>query len=130
MLKRTFDIELENRTYDIEVENRTYDIELENRTLLVKAGRKIMKRIPKDPDAQLNYSFDYSDWLETGDLIASYLLIDSTDITIESQSNTDTVVTAVISGGIANAEETLTCRVTTTNGLIDDRTIILEMGDR
>ncbi len=89
-----------------------------------------MKRIPKDPSAILNYTFDMTGWLEENDTILSYALENSSGITVDSDSNTDYVVTAIVSGGTEQGEEALTCRFTTLDGLTDDRTIIFEMGNR
>lgn len=85
--------------------------------------------IDKDVEANLAYTFDWSTWLEEGDTIASadYSVAarrnDPTPIVIESSgitdSNTDTYVQ--LSGGQADKVYIVTCKVTTSDGLIDRR---------
>ena len=85
--------------------------------------------IDKDPEAQLSYTFDWSNWVETGDTISTveYTVAarrnDPTPIVIESSgitdSNSDTFVE--LSGGQADKTYIITCKVTTSDGLIDRR---------
>lgn len=85
--------------------------------------------IDKDVEAQLVYTFDWSEWLDAGDSIsqveytAAARRNDPTPITVVSSgitdSNTDTYVE--ISGGQADKTYIITAKVTTTNGLIDRR---------
>jgi len=85
--------------------------------------------IDKDVEAQMIYTFDWSTWLDDGDTIASqeYTVAsrrnDPTPITIESSgitdSNTDTYVE--LAGGALNKSYTVTCKITTNDGIIDRR---------
>lgn len=109
---------------------RTYLLDDEERTFVVKASNTNMKFIDKDPSANLNYSFDLSEWLETNDEIESFLLSASDNLTLISQDATTTVITAVVSGGAPQGQESLTCTFTTTNGYTDERTIVFRMGNR
>ena len=80
----------------------------------------------KDPDAELQYKFNWSDWLVTGDTIDSSVITVSTGITNDGDSivDTDTAVAVQISGGTAGTNYTLACRITTTpGGQVDERTI-------
>ncbi len=79
----------------------------------------------KDPDAVLDYQWDWSSWLPTGDTIASATVTAETGLTVGSYSNTATAVTAWLSGGIVGESYNVTCRVVTANGRTDDRTITL-----
>jgi len=82
----------------------------------------------KDPNAVLDYKWDWSSWLTSGDTITTAnVTIASGDVTINSQSNTTTTVTAWISAGTVGTEATLTARVTTAQGRTDDRTITLKI---
>jgi hypothetical protein len=83
----------------------------------------------KDPDATIDYTVDWADWLES-DTIASAAWVLSTGITLSAQSNTDTTATAWVSGGTAGTTYTATCRITTAAGRIDDRTIRLVVRDK
>jgi hypothetical protein len=85
--------------------------------------------IDKDVEAQLTYTFDWSTWLTDSDVITSvdYEVAarrnDPTPIVIENQgiidSNTDTYVE--LSGGQADKTYIVTCKVTTSDGLVDRR---------
>jgi hypothetical protein len=82
----------------------------------------------KDPNAVLDYQWDWTDWLPAGDTITTAnVSITSGDVTLNSQSNTTTAVTAWISAGTAGTEATLVARVTTAQGRTDDRTIGLKI---
>jgi len=78
----------------------------------------------KDPDATLDYSIDWSDWLD-GDTISSMTYVADTGITVETARNTetDTVSTLWVSGGTVGNQYDIVCRVTTAAGRIDDRTV-------
>lgn len=94
--------------------------------------------IDKDVEAQLSYTFNWSDWLDAGDTIATVVYTvaarrnDPTPITIESSgladSNTDTYVE--LAGGQADKTYIVTCKVTTTDGLIDRRNFRVKCVDR
>lgn len=92
--------------------------------------------VTKDPHAVLPYGFDWTEWLETGDAIASATWTvtspsdDAAPIVVDSDSETDTVATAVLSGGTAGNTYYLTCRITTDNGYIDDRTLTVLVANR
>lgn len=85
--------------------------------------------IEKDPDATLDYSIDWSDWLSQGDSLQtstwtiSTIAGDTAPVTQESTAiNTITsTATIVVSGGGANNIYKLTNRITTDNGLVDER---------
>jgi len=61
--------------------------------------------IEKDPYAILDYTLDFTNWLPSGDTIASITVTaetisgDSTPLAIDSSTNTTTLVTANISAG-------------------------------
>jgi len=85
--------------------------------------------ISKDIEAQLTYTFDWSEWLEGNDTLASveYEVAarrnDPTPIVIEDQGITDndTKTYVELSGGQLDKTYIVTCKVTTSNGLIDRR---------
>lgn len=84
----------------------------------------------KDPDAVLDYTVDWSDWLEAGDAIATSAAVADTGITVTSVLDTDTAVTAWISGGTVGTNYTVRFRITTTGSRTDDRTITLLVRQR
>lgn len=82
----------------------------------------------KDPNAVLDYQWDWSQWLPAGDTISTAdVSLASGDVVINSESNTTTSVTAWISGGTVSTEAQLTARVVTAQGRTDDRTISLKI---
>ena len=81
-----------------------------------------MKPYIKDPDAVLDYEFDWGRWLE-GDTIDTHQVFPSPGITVASSNNSDSVVTVWLSGGVEGQQYSVTCRITTALGRVDDRTI-------
>jgi hypothetical protein len=80
----------------------------------------------KDPNAVLDYKWDWAEWLAAGDTISTAdVTLASGDVAINSESNTTTSVTAWISGGTVSTQAQLTARVVTAQGRTADRTITL-----
>ena len=76
----------------------------------------------KDPNATLDYSFDWSPYLSPiADTITTVEWVLSTGLTKVSESFTTTSATVFVLGGIEDEVETITCRITTAGGRIDDR---------
>jgi len=84
--------------------------------------------IDKDPEAQLTYTLDWTDWLEDSDTISTATWTaaarrnDPTPITVESngiESNTKTYVE--LSGGQADKQYVITVEIATADGLTDRR---------
>jgi len=79
----------------------------------------------KDPDAKVDYKFDWTQWLESGDAIATSSFVASTGITLSSESKTDTSAVVWVAGGTVGKTYTVTNRITTTAGRINDLTMSL-----
>lgn len=83
--------------------------------------------IQKDTEAQLVYTFDWSDWLPQGDTIATSLYTitaranDPDPLEIESQGTTGANTYVELSNGQEGKIYTVTCKITTANGLVDRR---------
>lgn len=87
--------------------------------------------IKKDPDSILDYTVDWTDWLAPlADVIVSVEWLPSAGITVQSFSNTSATATAFVSGGVLDADEFVTCRITTAGGRTEDRTINFTMTQR
>ena len=84
----------------------------------------------KDPNAVLDYAFDWSDWLATGETISSHVITAQTGITKDSDSESDGVVTVWLSGGTAGINYKVACLITTTAGRTDERTMWIKVTDR
>ena len=100
-----------------------------------------MDRFTKDPDAVLDYKWDWkaltngsglSDWLASGEIISSHTVTVPAGITKDSSSQTDanTSVTAWLSGGTAGTDYTVTCQIVTNAGRTDDRSILVQVLER
>lgn len=76
----------------------------------------------KDPSSVLDYNIDWSDLLGTEDTILSSTWIVS-GLTVVSDSFTDTMTTAIISGGTANSIYQVINMITSVGGLTDSRVI-------
>jgi hypothetical protein len=84
----------------------------------------------KDPDAVLDYGWDWSDWLEGGEIISTYLVTVPSGITKDSDSKTDSIVTAWLSGGTLGEIYTVLCHIVTDAGREDDRTIYVAIRNK
>ena len=83
-----------------------------------------MTTYKKDPDAVLDYTFDWGPWLTPLlDTIASVTWIAGTGLTLGTRTNSTTTATAFVSGGTLGTKPLLTCRITTAGGRTDDRSI-------
>jgi hypothetical protein len=89
-----------------------------------------MSNYVKDPNAVLDYQWDWSSWLDEGETITTATVTAPDGITVDSQANTTTTVTAWLSGGSLSASYPVTCRVVTSDGRTDDRTISLYIRER
>ncbi len=87
--------------------------------------------VRKDPDAELDYTMSWVEWLaEASDTISTSLWIAEAGITIASQSNTTTAATVWLSDGTNEENYEVTNRITTIGGRTDDRTIIVKVRNR
>jgi hypothetical protein len=91
--------------------------------------------ITKDTEAQIIYTFDWSDYLATGDSLSTstYTVAarrnDPSPVSIVSQgiasANTKTYVE--LSGGQENKVYIVTCKITTADGVVDRRNFRLKV---
>ncbi len=75
----------------------------------------------KDPDATLDYVWDWTAWLADAETISTVTWLVPDGIDEDSTSNTDTTATIWLSGGTLGSAYEITCRITTNQGRIDDR---------
>lgn len=87
---------------------------------------------PHDPNAVLDYLWNWESWLADGDAIASaeVFKVEGDAVVIDEVENTSTTVTAWVSGGTEGTHAHLTARITTTQGRTDDRTLRLYVEQR
>lgn len=88
----------------------------------------------KDPSAVLDYAFNWNDpddpWLATGETITSYVITVDTGLTKDSDSQASGKVTVWLSGGTAGEYYKVACKITTSAGRTDERTIWIKVADR
>ena len=84
----------------------------------------------KDPDAVLDYAFDWSTWLATGETISSHVVTADTGITKDSDSEADGIVTVWLSAGTAGTAYNVACKIVTSDARTDERSIIVLIQER
>ena len=91
--------------------------------------------IPKDTEAVLTYSLDWSDWSNSDTISASSFTVetitgDGDPLTRSAQSSTTTVATVKLSGGSAGKIYKIYNQITTTGGLTERRYFRVEVETR
>lgn len=82
----------------------------------------------KDPDAELDYSWDWTAWLADAETITTATVtVAPAGLTVEPATHAAGVVTAWMSGGTVGTRYQATCRVTTNQGRTDDRTMTIDV---
>ena len=84
----------------------------------------------KDPSAVLDYAFDWTEWLATGETITVHTITADTGITVDSSTELDGKVTVWLSGGTAGQNYKVACKITTPAGRTDERTIWIKVVER
>jgi len=99
----------------------------------------------KDPDAILDYKFDWaastngtgsSDWLAAGETISDHTItvtpVTLSPLTVDSSAETDvdTSVTVWLSGGLAGTEYSVACLIETSASRTDERTMMIKCEER
>lgn len=89
----------------------------------------------KDPDAVLDYTIDWSDWLDDDTISTSAWATparadEDDDITIDDDSNTTTIATVWLSGGTPGLHYKVTNHIVTADGREEDRTITIKVKQR
>lgn len=83
----------------------------------------------KDPEAVLDYGYDWATWLDGDTIVASSWTAD-TGIAVDAHSFDDTTTTVWLSGGSTPEVYKVVNHITTTDGRQDDRTIYVKMKHR
>lgn len=84
----------------------------------------------KDPDGVLDYTFDWSNWLETGDTVVSHTISIPTGLTLGEHINNTTAVTIWLSSGTIGGRYKVECTVTTSQGRTDTRRALIMVEER
>ena len=100
-----------------------------------------MSIFTKDPDAVLDYKFDWkaltngsgsTDWLAASETITGITINADSGITVDSSSatNANTSVTVWLSGGSAGGTYKVACKIVTNASRTDERTITVNVSER
>ena len=84
----------------------------------------------KDPSAVLDWAFDWTDWLATSETIANHTITADTGIVVDSSTENAGIVTVWLSGGTAGINYKVACKITTSAGRTDERTIWIKVVER
>jgi hypothetical protein len=86
--------------------------------------------ILKDPDARLDYAFDWTAWLEEDETIVSWdFEVTLGDVVVDTDAELDGVVTVWLTGGTAGKAK-VTCHIVTSVNRQDDRTMSITVKER
>lgn len=90
-----------------------------------------MSEYVHDPNAVLDYLWPWTGWLVAGDALASFEILAGPEVAVSRAGITpDGVVAFLGPCSVTSGVVPVTCRVTTTGGRIDDRTIRLRIMQR
>jgi len=84
----------------------------------------------KDPSAVLDYSLDWSDWLESDEVISASVWTVATGIIEDSRTFGDTATIIWLSGGTAGKSYIVANKVTTSGGRTDERSFEIVVENR
>ena len=84
----------------------------------------------KDPSAVLDWVFDWSDWLADSETISSHVITVDTGLTKDSSTESSGKVTVWLSGGTAGQNYKVACKIVTSGGRTDERTMWIKVADR
>jgi hypothetical protein len=98
-------------------------------TYVVNAAGKPV--IVKDPDAVLDYTFDWTEWLQSvSDTIVPSTGADvtcDTGLTVQTVNIIDGQVIAWLEGGTVGNQYNVECQITTVDGRVDRRSIAIKI---
>lgn len=84
--------------------------------------------ISKDPNAVLDYTFDWTQYLESiSDVIQTVTYQLSQGLTQTRTQHNETQALSYLGAGVLGTTESVTCRITTAAGRVDERTIFLKI---
>lgn len=88
-------------------------------------------KLTKDPNAILDYIFDWSDWLDENETINSHqILVECGSVVVDSNERDGAQITVWLSGGNEQETARVVCRITTSAGRVDDRSLWLSIANR
>ena len=93
-----------------------------------------LETFDKDPDALLDYGFNWAPWLPTGDTIASATWtiapVCEGGLEVDHQTETTKIASVWLTGGNVGQSYDVTCHVVTAGGREDDRSFRVNVLER
>jgi hypothetical protein len=93
-------------------------------------GNDGVPRITKDPQARLDYKFDWSAWLGADTISNATFAVGAGSVSIDATSRDDTSATVWLTGGTHGESVLVTCHITTSVNRQDDRSFIVVVQNR
>jgi hypothetical protein len=88
-------------------------------------------QMAKDPEAVIDVAFDWAtNWLAAAETISTYTVTVPAGLTLASHTSAAGVVTAWISGGTAETTYRVECKIVTSAGRTDERSIEVRVTER
>lgn len=84
----------------------------------------------KDPSAVLDWVFDWTDWLASGETITDHTVTVDSGITKDTSTEAEGKVTVWLSGGTADENYKVACLIETSADRTDERTIWIKVTNR
>lgn len=84
----------------------------------------------KDPAALLDYTFDWSAWLNGDSITGATASVEPNGLTLEGVTYDPTTVTVWLSGGTEGQTYTVGCQINTSGGRADHRSMTVEVKRR
>jgi hypothetical protein len=84
----------------------------------------------KDPHAILDYKFDWSEWLTSGETLSTYSVTLDAGLTLDDSTFDNDSVTFWVSGGVDGNSYDAVCHIATSSSREDDRTARFHIRER
>lgn len=86
--------------------------------------------VAKDPEARKDYGVDWSALLAASETISTAVWTVPTGLTSDGESITGGVTSIWLTGGTAGQSYTVKCKITTSRGMVDERSITLSVKEQ
>lgn len=90
----------------------------------------VLTNFIKDPNAVLDYIFDWTEWLASGETISTHTITVETGLTKDSDSELNGYVIIWLSGGTVGINYTVACKIVTSSSRTDERSITIKCQER
>lgn len=84
----------------------------------------------KDPNAVLDYGWDWTNWLASGETISTTTVTATSGITKTTPQIVSGKVSIWLSGGTAGRRYFVSCKITTSAGRTDERSFVIDCQNR